>query len=1078
MKIFNKRRLVIASSFLVVVLCGVIAVVGFKQYSAEGGTYTNTTYGTATTSPIPLVSPENAGMVLNTASQKTAENIGGYLDQSGLSGVGFYRSPLVDNGQTHALVSYNTPNNTAKLPPDQFFDLNLVTGKYNALNVDIGGFGHMLANPNGKIYFGQTNFSEYDPATQKVRVIHKIADNACVTSMNYVPSTGVIYIGEAATGHIERYDPRDDSYTDLGIMDNPKLRNAPAGDGTYRYLWYVSSPDDRYVYVWIRDQNEGHEVVGYDRLTNTTRVYWPKSSYAGVHLNRTDNKIYAYYTDANDTSGKRNFFTLNALDDPVPFSGTEPPMNKGTMPLMDSEFANTTSESAFGYSIDKTLIPADTGSNGQGTLKWRECKKASTCTNPWQSVTFNNILMAPAPISRAVAYSQDKLLVRGGGYGPYIAINPYTKKLTDIFGYDYISFYNALYSNNNWYFSGYAQLAFDQWDPSKPWVNPIIGTTYGDTNPIFLPIATEYQGKYNYYLAEGDDGTIYDGIHHERTDIGGSIAWYNPTTKETGGIREDFLNYDCRGLISALGGTKLVYSSLAVGDATTPKIFVIDTKTKKVEKSFDFTHNSHTGAMIEVEPGIILGNSGGVLYKYNITTNEMLWVKGSPEGTVYGVSTWNRQLVRGPDGFIWIYIGNDIYRIDPRDGAYQKVVSSYPAGILTFFNNDLYITGGTTIRRVSNLFVENSRGVDTDKTAPSAPSNLKAEAKDSTSINLSWSESTDEKGVTGYQIFRGETQIGATPSLTYTDSGLKASTKYSYTVKAYDAAGNVSNVSNEASATTPEATKAIEPDKTAPSAPKNLKVSASSSTASLTWEISTDNIGVTGYKIYRNNNEITTTVNLNYTDKGLSTNTEYSYIVKALDAAGNVSEASNEAKITTPSESKKYPAPSAINEDNIDSSEDNGNNSILEFFDEAPLETASAVATSDASESTVTDTATPAVVQETKLPEDLASTSKISENGAQKLNVKISRFWFITKIYVRLNTDSSEKKWHYELMSDGKKVKEVNYLRTWILSYIHHRPSGSAYLLGNKYDNEKNLRVVAFDSNNNVVAFTDLFKLK
>jgi len=79
----------------------------------------------------------------------------------------------------------------------------------------------------------------------------------------------------------------------------------------------------------------------------------------------------------------------------------------------------------------------------------------------------------------------------------------------------------------------------------------------------------------------------------------------------------------------------------------------------------------------------------------------------------------------------------------------------------------------------------------------------------SSQIKLSWSASTDPStgsgqatGVTGYRIYRDGTQIANTVNTTYQDTGLSPSTTYTYTVSAYDAAGNESSQSNQASAIT------------------------------------------------------------------------------------------------------------------------------------------------------------------------------------------------------------------------------------------------------------------------------------
>ena len=89
-----------------------------------------------------------------------------------------------------------------------------------------------------------------------------------------------------------------------------------------------------------------------------------------------------------------------------------------------------------------------------------------------------------------------------------------------------------------------------------------------------------------------------------------------------------------------------------------------------------------------------------------------------------------------------------------------------------------------------------------DTTPPSAPTGLTAGGTTANSTTLSWNPSTDNVGVTGYDVLRNGVKIGTTSSTGYTDTGLAASTGYSYTVEAYDAAGNVSAASNTVNVTT------------------------------------------------------------------------------------------------------------------------------------------------------------------------------------------------------------------------------------------------------------------------------------
>jgi hypothetical protein len=122
-----------------------------------------------------------------------------------------------------------------------------------------------------------------------------------------------------------------------------------------------------------------------------------------------------------------------------------------------------------------------------------------------------------------------------------------------------------------------------------------------------------------------------------------------------------------------------------------------------------------------------------------------------------------------------------------------SIMAPVPAGATT--GNVVVTVGGAASNGVSFT-------VQADTTPPTVPTGLTATALSSSQINLSWTASTDNVGVTGYNIYRGGIKIGTAPSITYQDTGLAASTSYTYNVSAFDAAGNTSAQSAAASATT------------------------------------------------------------------------------------------------------------------------------------------------------------------------------------------------------------------------------------------------------------------------------------
>src|SRR5437773_447286 len=192
-----------------------------------------------------------------------------------------------------------------------------------------------------------------------------------------------------------------------------------------------------------------------------------------------------------------------------------------------------------------------------------------------------------------------------------------------------------------------------------------------------------------------------------------------------------------------------------------------------------------------------------------------------------------------------------------------------------------------------------------DTIAPSTPAGLTASAASSSRINLSWLAATDNVGVIRYGVYRDGVQIAIVAGRSYASTGLAAATTYSYTVLAYDTSWNASAQSSAVSATT----KALA-DTQAPSSPTNLAATAvSSSQIDLSWSPATDNVGVTGYRVYRDGTLVSSSTGTSVSITGLSAGTTYSFTVAAVDAAGNASVLSAPLSATTPGTGGTVPTP-------------------------------------------------------------------------------------------------------------------------------------------------------------------------
>ncbi|MCJ8153490.1 M12 family metallo-peptidase [Chryseobacterium sp. SSA4.19] len=163
--------------------------------------------------------------------------------------------------------------------------------------------------------------------------------------------------------------------------------------------------------------------------------------------------------------------------------------------------------------------------------------------------------------------------------------------------------------------------------------------------------------------------------------------------------------------------------------------------------------------------------------------------------TSNGVNTANVDILWSTDaGNTW----TTLLAGTPNDGSQAVTipnVSTSTGRIMVKGSNHIFFDVNN-----ANITVNAGSG-SVDVTAPTAPT-LSASGTTSTSTNLSWSGATDAVGVTGYDVYQGSSLIGSTASTTYMVTSLSPSTTYSFTVRAKDAAGNVSASSNTATVTT------------------------------------------------------------------------------------------------------------------------------------------------------------------------------------------------------------------------------------------------------------------------------------
>jgi fibronectin type 3 domain-containing protein len=345
-------------------------------------------------------------------------------------------------------------------------------------------------------------------------------------------------------------------------------------------------------------------------------------------------------------------------------------------------------------------------------------------------------------------------------------------------------------------------------------------------------------------------------------------------------------------------------SSLSLGTAMTLEAWVLPSAQNGwraiLQKEVDayFLHASSTGALLPAAGGTFNGS--------------VSWFNG-PGALATGVwshvaVTWNGTIMR-------LYVNGTEVATLGRTGTLQATTTPLRIGGNTYAGE--FFAGRIDEVRIYNRALSAAEvtadmntpigPVGPDTTAPSVPGGLGATAVSGTQVNLSWTASTDNVGVSGYLVERCEAascayaQIATPTTTSYNDTTAVASTSYNYRVRATDAAGNLSGYSNVASATTPT------PDTTPPSAPAGLGSTAINATQiDLSWGAATDNVAVTGYRLERCTGagcgtfaEIATPTGTAFSNTGLAASTTYRYRVRATDAAGNLGGYSNILEVST-----------------------------------------------------------------------------------------------------------------------------------------------------------------------------------
>ena len=171
-----------------------------------------------------------------------------------------------------------------------------------------------------------------------------------------------------------------------------------------------------------------------------------------------------------------------------------------------------------------------------------------------------------------------------------------------------------------------------------------------------------------------------------------------------------------------------------------------------------------------------------------------------------------------------------------------------------------------------------------DVTLPTVPTGVAASNINATTFTLSWTASTDNVGISGYNVYLNGVKKNSDVIVgtTYNVTGVTRNVPYTVTVRAVDSSGNESTASTGINVTPV--------DVTPPTAPTGLATTSKNFTAfGLTWTASTDNVEVAKYNIYVNGTKHGESATTTYNVTGVTQGNTYTVVVKAVDLDGNES---------------------------------------------------------------------------------------------------------------------------------------------------------------------------------------------
>jgi hypothetical protein len=629
----------------------------------------------------------------------------GQTVESATNEMGSYPYPIA-NGENHDISYWWTGNLSM---PIQILDINLNTGISRVVDAPASGRPSYAAitHSNQKAYEvgGSDYMFEYNPESGLTKSIGKLSDNNGGQTM-IEGDNHLIYIGQCCHGNIDWYDPATDQKGNFGSI------NDYHPETYYRYAYFLGA-DPNYVYASVRDQYQGWSLTAIQMDASGKIKLAEKNLWANLPMLTTSGEN-VFLPIKKGLDGSWYVHSSYGSNYPSPEVGEWYKLDGFNDPVLQGSAPSLWPSPAYPVTwINQLPGLVDSGTNGLASASWTIGGQNRSSTAQFK--------MAPYPIQRIFASSSDATKILGwaapyGGVFSYDIQNDKTNYLNTGMRQTG-SYYDALFSGNFWYLSGYTGV-FQSFDWGKVYIG--YSQWRAENNPVPLPIDLDSQAHYLYRMAEGANGEIFLGGQWERTDTGSSLGWYNIQTKARGAEKAAFHDYNLADLVAIEGGKRIVFSGGSYVSGVQNALIVFDAATKTVERTIPLG-TREAGKLMEGTNGTLIminKQNPASVYKIDVNSGQIL-----AESQISGVPFGGRRycydaLVKGPDGFGWLYVDDDLSRINPETLEVQKIIENAgSAGNPVFIKNnqnnfDVYLDGGSPlagavnrIRKIENVLL-------------------------------------------------------------------------------------------------------------------------------------------------------------------------------------------------------------------------------------------------------------------------------------------------------------------------------------------------------------------------------------